>query len=613
MSVFKFLKKEVSSYFRNIGIYARYQGLTKAILMLLILPLYKLLVDLLVHSFGMTSISSGDYRSVLFSVRGFGFIFILILILVFVSLLDINAFIAISASLHRGRKLGFLKALKEGLKSFPSFFSPAGLVLLVYLILIVPLADVGLRLSSISRSIDIPNFISAVIFDTPLYLGLYITAMLLFAIIGFLLIFSFHYMQLGAYGAGRAIRASVKKVWEKKFFLLGALVSVNLTATVFTALFSALILLFVYLISLGFLSSLFWSRFILVFLLIGLFELINLFVFLMMPFQIHILTAAYMLFEEEALPIIEEEGERTDPPDALSLRPRKPLLVITLLVILLINLSVSCFVAYFFDDIHRLNPGVEIIAHRGGGDMAPENSLEGVLAAYEAGAKWSEIDVMRSKDGVYIINHDKTFERISGVKKQPSELNLSEIRELRNGYSYSMDGPGVGVPTLEEVMDAAKGKIGLFIELKAPAADRLMVDDVVSLIKERDMQEEAVIIALDYSLIEYLEDRYPDIQSGYLYFFALGNTAKINSDYLIMEEAVLRPDVVSRIHREGRKAAVWTVNSFKYLRTYVTSGVDAIITDYVNDLKSELSKLNEKSDIDLIWLDFKNFIEGVLN
>lgn len=81
----------------------------------------------------------------------------------------------------------------------------------------------------------------------------------------------------------------------------------------------------------------------------------------------------------------------------------------------------------------------------------------------------------------------------------------------------------------------------------------------------------------------------------------------------IMEEAMLNSKAVSRIHAEGKKAVVWTVNSFKHLRAYMDTGVDGIITDYVLDLKNALSELGEKDDIELIWLDFKKFIEGILN
>lgn len=612
MRISTFLRRELTSYFRNIWIYTKYQLITKGVMLLIVLPLVGLGLDMLMKSFDMVAISSGDYRDVLFSAKGLGFILVFVLILVFVTLLDINSFVAISNSIKRGRVLGFREALKEGLASFRSFLSPAGLFLLVYTLLIVPLAGVGLKLSSIS-SIKIPNFISSVIYDNPLYLSLYLMAMVVFALLGFFLILSFHYMQLKKQGAKAAMRSSIGTVWKKKGFLIASLLIVNLLALLLTALIGSLIYYLTTRIAEGLVGEVFWSRFFLLALLLSFLELIQFFLFLMAPLQIHLLTGAYALFEGENLTeTMNEDAASKKPGKNRSLRSSK-LFFVFLILLLFANLSLSAFGAYYFDEIYHRSIQVEIIAHRGGGNLGVENSLEGMLEAADAGATWSEIDVMRSKDGVYLINHDKNFARLAGVKKQPSELHWKDIQEIDLKNTFQPGLPSAKVPSLEEIMDAAKGKIGLFIELKAPAADRLMVDDVVRLIKEKNMEEEAVIIALDFKLIAYLEENYPEIQSGYLYFFALGNTSKVNSDYLIMEEAMLNPGAVQRIHEEGKKAVVWTVNKFKYLKTYVDTDVDAIITDYVLDLKSELSELSKKSDIDVIWLNFKNFLEGVLN
>lgn len=55
------------------------------------------------------------------------------------------------------------------------------------------------------------------------------------------------------------------------------------------------------------------------------------------------------------------------------------------------------------------------------------------------------------------------------------------------------------VATLEEMLETAKRKIGLFIELKGSTADTKMVDDVVKMAQERNMEKEVVLLSLDYS------------------------------------------------------------------------------------------------------------------
>ncbi len=154
--------------------------------------------------------------------------------------------------------------------------------------------------------------------------------------------------------------------------------------------------------------------------------------------------------------------------------------------------------------------------------------------------------------------------------------------------------------TLEEFMDAAKGRIGLYIELKGSTADEKMVDDVVALIKEKGMEKETAVLALDYHLIRYVEEKYPEIESGFLYFFSIGESSKMQGDILIMEEGEASAEKVSEIQAAGKKAVVWTVNTEESIERFVNSEVDGIITDDVPAVKEELQRRAEKTDVELI-------------
>jgi len=61
--------------------------------------------------------------------------------------------------------------------------------------------------------------------------------------------------------------------------------------------------------------------------------------------------------------------------------------------------------------------------------------------------------------------------------------------------------------TFEDMLEAAKGKVILFTELKGATADRQMVDDAVALIRRYGMEEECVLISLKYDVIDYAEDK----------------------------------------------------------------------------------------------------------
>ena len=102
-----------------------------------------------------------------------------------------------------------------------------------------------------------------------------------------------------------------------------------------------------------------------------------------------------------------------------------PVVLLTILGILMF----SYVEAEDFDRFYPITSEVGIVAHRGGGELGNENTIIGLNLAIEAGADYSEIDVQRTKDGHYIINHDNDFLRCCGDPHKPGELTLEEIKQ----------------------------------------------------------------------------------------------------------------------------------------------------------------------------------------
>ena len=237
-----------------------------------------------------------------------------------------------------------------------------------------------------------------------------------------------------------------------------------------------------------------------------------------------------------------------------------------------------------------LETKVKVIAHRGGGNEGRENTLSGLEKAWNAGAYGSEIDIQRTKDGNYVVNHDSTFKRVAGVDRKPEEMTLREVKKL------SVDGEPV--PTFEEMLIASKGRIVLFTELKGSTADKKMADDTVSLIKLYNMEDECVLISLKYDVIDYIETQYPEMQTGFLTFASFGNTAGLNCDYLALEEESATTDAIKSIHEEGKQVIIWTANEKESQRHFLCSDADGIITDNVVQAMELITELENRSDLD---------------
>lgn len=106
---------------------------------------------------------------------------------------------------------------------------------------------------------------------------------------------------------------------------------------------------------------------------------------------------------------------------------------------------------------------VLVVAHRGDWRNAPENSLQAFKNCIEMGVDMIEIDLKKTKDNHLVIMHDDTIDRTTDGTGKPSDYTLEEIRKfrLKNGLGRTTFHP---IPTLEEVLNLAKGKILINID-----------------------------------------------------------------------------------------------------------------------------------------------------
>lgn len=592
-------------YFGNIAwLYTKYQLLTKSFLFVIIFPIFNMMARWLIGSTGRVSVSSGDFFGFLFSLQGIGLILLSLIVLVLLIGIDINAFIIMSALIKENRiKLRARQLFIAGIKSLKSLCKPSGILIMLYIAIVVPLVGIGISVS-VMKNFKIPNFISDVIFNNNMYLTIYSLLIVFLTVITIVFIFFFHYLIIDDKSIKDSLVLSfrlVKKHWRElvnKFFIRLGIVYIGVI------LLTVFILYFMLFYSQS-LEDVLFRRLSAIFISISTAELFGYFGIMVVPLICFKLTDLFYEFnKKEGYDIklkqnivAEEIGD--DIFKKIKLRTKFSILFLVFIV-LVTNFFISLFLSVFFEEIFKLNKNIYIVAHRGGGDLAAENSIKGMEEAAKHGAKWSEIDVQRTKDGYYIINHDSTFARVANNGNKSTDLTLEEIKSLEIKDLFNIDRSSQPVPTLEEYLDAAKGKIGLFIELKGSSADEKMVDDVVKMVKEKGMEKEIAILSLDYRLINYSEKMYPEIDTGYLYFFSIGKTEKLVGDILIMEEQEATSEKIEDIHNEGKKAVVWTVNTDESIEKFVLSDVDGIITDYVVRVKEGIEQRDSRSDIQII-------------
>src|SRR5579859_6338194 len=101
-----------------------------------------------------------------------------------------------------------------------------------------------------------------------------------------------------------------------------------------------------------------------------------------------------------------------------------------------------------------------IIGHRGAAGLAPENTLAAIRAAAAAGARWVELDVQLTRDGVPVLLHDSTLERTTDGEGKVGDADLDALRRVDAGSWFAPRFLGQRVPTLAEAV-AELGQLGL--------------------------------------------------------------------------------------------------------------------------------------------------------
>lgn len=571
------IQKKIKPYLQALPDMFVYQIATKIIVGAWLFLLGRIF-QMLLKSSGRVAVTSGDFMFLFTTWQG-----ILILLLGIVSLFlyvgfDLNTKVVMCRNIVTGKVVPFESTFKEGFRSMKRLIDIRGLLVVLYIALVAPVLGIGLSVTA-TRNFYIPTFIAVAIKDSVLYSVLSLIAVIILLAVGIGNLFILHGIVIDDLPIGEASRQSrklIKENWKdylKQNVLAIATISCLIAGLSAVFLFLPLKLIDV-LLPAGavsrFLTVLFATAGVIISALAALFAVP---LYLMKMTQLFYSYKEGKPFEYKGITREKQVGYKK-----------------WFAVALIAALGCVVVTDVFFDQLFPEETNVKIVAHRAGGFEAPENTVVGIEAAWRAGAYGSEIDIQRTKDGYYVVNHDGTFKRTAGDGRKPEEMTLKEVKKL------SVDGEHVA--SFEEMLIACKGKIVLFTELKGKTCDKKMADDAVALVKQYKMEDECVLISLQYDVIDYIETNYPDMQTGFLAFASFGNTAGLNCDYLALEEESATSDTVKNIHDEGKQALVWTVNKKGSQKYFLCSNADGIITDNPSQAAEVAKSLSHRSDID---------------
>nr|WP_217354091.1 glycerophosphodiester phosphodiesterase [Ruegeria arenilitoris] len=221
----------------------------------------------------------------------------------------------------------------------------------------------------------------------------------------------------------------------------------------------------------------------------------------------------------------------------------------------------------------------EVIGHRGAAAVRPENTMAAVLKAIEDGADWVEIDVQETADDVVIVAHDSDFMKLAGVNLKVWDATMEDVAQIDIGSWFGPEYADEHTPTLREVLEAAKGKAKVIIELKYYGHDVDLENRVVALVEELGMQDDIATMSLKYPAVQKMKSIRPDWRAGVLAATAVGDLTGLEGDFLAVNAAMATPGLVRSVHEAGKDIYVWTVNDPLQMSAMASMGVDGLITD----------------------------------
>lgn len=223
---------------------------------------------------------------------------------------------------------------------------------------------------------------------------------------------------------------------------------------------------------------------------------------------------------------------------------------------------------------------VTAVAHRGDPYRARENTLPSIRSAVERGADAVEVDVRITRDGVPVLLHDATLDRLWGRDLRLDRLTHRELTELTAG----------GVPTLREAL-LAVGAHRVMVDL--PGSTDESVRRTVGVVRECGAGDRVYYCAGPQAMLRVrAADPSAEIAMTWT-TLAPPRPALLDAvrpRWLNYRFGLVGAELAERNHRDGLLVSAWTADTGRTMRRLIRHGVDSITTNRIDVLHSVIVK-----------------------
>jgi glycerophosphoryl diester phosphodiesterase len=235
-------------------------------------------------------------------------------------------------------------------------------------------------------------------------------------------------------------------------------------------------------------------------------------------------------------------------------------------------------------------PYPPLVAHRGAGKLAPENTLAAFRLGYAHGYRMAEFDVKLSADGVAFLLHDHTLDRTTNARGRADALTWRELALLDAGSWHSPAYAGEPLASLAAVARWSRAHdVAVNIEIK-PTRGRERETGAAVALDAATLWSGAPVAPLLSSFseatLEAAREAIPDLPRAYLCEELPDDwrerTARLACVAIDVKHTLLTRERVDAFHGAGLRIAAWTANDPARVSELRAWGVDTVITDAVD-------------------------------
>lgn len=238
-------------------------------------------------------------------------------------------------------------------------------------------------------------------------------------------------------------------------------------------------------------------------------------------------------------------------------------------------------------------PYPKILAHRGGGTLAPENTLAGFRTGLQHGYRAAEFDVMLTRDHVPILMHDPQRGRTLPGSGKIAETDWADLRELEAGAWLDAAFAGERICTLEQGLDfCLQHGIWMNVEIKPAAPEHarrtaeLTAQAVARRFTDAAPQRLPVLSSFSFEALLAAQETAPQLPRGFLVDVIppdwQARLQQLQAVALHTNHKHLTPALAAAVKAAGYGLFCYTVNDTARAAEIRAWGVDAFCTDRID-------------------------------